>query len=180
MKKNNFFKTYFLVILFFSLTFIFDMLTKYFLIGTLIPNEGDSVDFIDGFINFVYVQNKGAGWGILSGQSVLLIVLSIIILAVLIWFYIIKMKQVSKLNTFLSISIGLIVGGCIGNLYDRIFFGFVRDFINFQFMSFPVFNIADISLSVGVVCIVIYFILYYISYKDTEKLKDSSENKDNQ
>lgn len=145
------------------------MLTKYLLIGSLIPNVGDSVDFLNGFINFVYVQNKGAGWGILSGRPILLIVLSVIILAVLIWFYISKMKQVNKLNSLLSISVGLIVGGCIGNLYDRIFFGYVRDFINFQFMSFPVFNIADISLSFGVCCIVLYFILDYLSYKKSLK-----------
>ncbi len=177
MKKDKFFKTLFIIFLIFSFIFTFDMLTKYILIGKLIPNVGDSVDFIDGFINFVYVQNYGAGWGILSGRPVLLIILTLIILSVLVWFYITKTKkQDCKFIVLLSFAIGFIISGCIGNLYDRIVFGYVRDFINFQFMSFPVFNIADISLTIGVILFVLYFLIDYISVIRQEKVKKLENN----
>lgn len=62
----------------------------------------------------------------------------------------------------------LIMAGAIGNLYDRIFKGFVRDFIQFEFMSFPVFNLADTFLSVGIICYTIFFLFF--SMKDVKKV----------
>lgn len=177
--KNNFFKTYFLVI---SITFfvlLFDMLTKYILIPTLIPQVGDVAPFIEGFINFVHVQNKGASWGILSGQMYFLIIISVLILVGILWLYIKKINnEISKNNVLISITVGFLVGGCLGNLYDRIVFGYVRDFINFEFIDFPVFNIADCAITVGVILFVIYIILDYVKAIKTEK-KLKNEHADN-
>ena len=145
-----------------------DLLTKNFIIK-LIPNEGDAIKVIPGFINFVYVKNTGAAWGILAGRPIFLIIISIIILGLYLAFYIIRNKK-HKCETSLvfSISVGLIAGGCLGNLVDRIVFGYVRDFINFEFISFPVFNFADISLTFGIILMIIYF--FFIYSKEEKKL----------
>lgn len=177
--KSNFFKTYFIAIIIAFVAILFDMLTKYLLIGLLIPNVGDEAGFIDGFINFVYVQNFGASWGIFSGQTWLLIIISLLIMAGLLWFYISKCKagntKVDGTTIFLSVIVGLIVGGCIGNLYDRLVFGYVRDFINLQFIDFPVFNIADCAITIGVVLFIIYFIVDFVKDYKAEKAKTAKD-----
>lgn len=160
--KNKRVLSIFFAVGIFALTLLLDLLTKELIISKLIPTTGSSVDVMPGFINFIYVKNKGAAWGMLAGRPVFLIVISLIVLALLVAFYILRIKKTGKKSSvLLGISMGLIVGGCIGNLVDRIAFGFVRDFINFEFMNFPVFNFADVALTVGVVVIIIYFVFYF-------------------
>ena len=146
----------------FAAVLILDLVTKEVIISNLIPNVGDSVDVIPGFINFIYVENKGAAWGIFSNSTIGLTILSVIILVLILLFYILRLRQTKeKSSMWLAVSIGLIAGGCIGNMIDRITFGFVRDFLNFQFMDFPVFNFADVGICVGVVTLMVYFIFFY-------------------
>ena len=145
----------------FIIILLFDLLSKHYITQEL-EEVGQSKDFLPGFINFIYIQNTGAAWGMLAGRPVFLIIVSLIILGFYIWFYISRLKKLqNRTSITLAISVGLIVGGCIGNLVDRIAFGYVRDFINFQFMDFPVFNIADIALTIGIIIMVIYFIFIY-------------------
>lgn len=168
--KSKFFKTVFVAIIVVVLVLVFDMLTKYLLIGSLIPNVGDQASFIEGFINFVHVQNDGASGGILGGQTALLIVITLVLLGVLVWYYLLKLKEgQNKYLTLLSVAMGMIFGGSLGNLYDRVIFGYVRDFINFQFINFPVFNIADSAITIGVILLVIYFLCEYIFAVKKEK-----------
>ena len=145
----------------FAIILILDLLSKHFVFQAL-PNESDSMDVISGFFNFLHVENTGAAWGMLAGKPIFLIVISIAILAVYMWFYILRLKKhKGDTSILLSISVGFIVGGCLGNLVDRIVLGYVRDFIHLQFMDFPVFNVADISLTIGIILMVIYFIFIY-------------------
>ena len=168
--KSKFFKTVFVAIIVVMLVLVFDMLTKYLLIGSLIPNVGDQASFIEGFINFVHVQNDGASGGILGGQTALLIVITLVLLGVLVWYYLLKLKEgQNKYLALLSVAMGMIFGGSLGNLYDRVIFGYVRDFINFQFINFPVFNIADSAITIGVILLVIYFLCEYIFAVKKEK-----------
>lgn len=183
MKNKRFILSISLVCGIFVFVLLFDLLSKHF-IAQALPQVGDSMNVIPGFINFVYVQNTGAAWGMLAGRPVFLIIVSILILAVYLGFYGLRLKKLkNNVSITLAVSVGLIAGGCIGNLIDRIVFGYVRDFINFQFMDFPVFNIADIALTVGIIIMVIYFIFIY-SKEDKkmqtitvqiERFKDMSE-----
>ena len=179
MKNKNLLVSVLLPSLIFVAILLLDLLTKHFIIN-LIPNEGDSMDVIPGFINFVHVQNSGAAWGVLAGRPVFLIIVSIIIMAIYLAFYIIRTKKhKGKISSCLAVSVGLIAGGCLGNLIDRIAFGYVRDFINFEFMDFPVFNFADVALTFGIIIMIIYF--FFIYSKEEERfLKAQSDDEEKQ
>ena len=160
-------------ILIFALSF--DLITKAVVFKKL-PNDGDSMKVIEGFFNFVHVENGGAGYGIFNGKRIFLIVISLLVLSAYIFYYVLDVKKNKNKTSFLlSISLGFIAGGCLGNMYDRIFLVKVRDFINLQFMTFPVFNVADICLTVGVILALVYFIFIYPKNERRRK----QEEKDN-
>lgn len=162
MKNKKMLISIILSLSFFVAFLLIDLLTKGLIIPNLIPTVGDRVGVIPKFISFVYVQNHGAAWGIFGNSTIFLIIFSIIVLSIFILFYVLRLKKVKNNSSYLlGISVGLIAGGSIGNLIDRIAFGYVRDFINFEFMNFPVFNVADIALTFGVIIMVIYFIFFY-------------------
>ena len=126
------------------------------IIKTIITNNLElyqSIKIINNFFNITYVRNDGAAWSILSGGRFLLILIGIISL-ILIYKYFIKDK---KLNNLEIITYGLLLGGIIGNLIDRIAFGYVIDFLDFLIFNynFPVFNIADTFIVISVFLIII-------------------------
>ena len=123
-----------------------DQLTKYIinLNHTSLINN----DLI--FFSIDYVKNYGAAFNILSGSRIFLSTVSTIITLYLIYFILCK-KNISNLNL---LSYSLILAGTVGNGIDRIIKGYVIDFINLNFIDFPVFNIADISINIGLIFII--------------------------
>ncbi len=105
-------------------------------------------DFI--FFSVDYVKNYGAAFNIFSGSRIFLSTVSTIISLILIYF-ILRKKNISNLDL---LSYSFILGGTIGNGIDRITKGYVIDFINLNFIDFPVFNIADISINIGLIFII--------------------------
>lgn len=116
---------------------------------------------IPGIFSFepVSTPNRGAAWGIFQGHIVPLIIFTLIFLAAGIIFYW-KFKQ-GRSNIFYNFGCAFFLGGALGNLYDRIFLDGVRDFLQFDFISFPVFNFADVFLNIGIAMIIIYVIFIY-------------------
>lgn len=132
----------------------FDQLAKILVIHNIGPT--DCFHIIPGLFDFVYVKNTGAAFSILSENTGILSIISIIFCAgVLLYWY--KKKPAS---TLLKLSLCLLFAGALGNAIDRIFRGFVVDFISTAFMNFPVFNIADIAITFGATLLVIYFIFF--------------------
>ena len=130
---------------------VFDRLTKVWAEAS-IPPEG--LDFIPGFIGFRLVHNKGASFGMLEGAQVFFIVMSVVICVALL-IYLVRYK---RHTAFESAVLGLIFSGAIGNACDRLFYGQVTDFLNFEFFSFPVFNVADCAITIGIVCWAIFIV----------------------
>ena len=116
-----------------------------------------SIEVIDNFFNITYVRNTGAAWSILSGNTLLLVFISLMSL-VMIYLYFIKDRKLSKIEV---ISYGLLVGGIIGNLIDRIVRGYVIDYLDFKIIgySFPIFNIADICIVISIILICINLVV---------------------
>lgn len=147
-----------------------DLVTKY-VIDAQLFESGNTVSVIPGLFDFTIVHNYGAAWGILAGKQAFLIFLAVVFIAIFTWYYI-KEKEKSWL---LTIAFALIVSGCFGNVFDRIFFSYVRDFIQFSFWkTFPVFNFADVALCIGAVLFAIYLTIYFVRYVKEHK-KDEKE-----
>ena len=173
MRNKKFGLSAILAIVIGVLVLALDLITKYVITAGM-PHEGMMADFLPGFINVVIVFNTGAGFGILAGRPIFLIVLTIILITVFILFFVMKhVKGEQPVSVLLGVAAGFVVGGCFGNLYDRLVFGYVRDFLNFQFMNFPVFNVADICLCVGIALLVVYFL--FIMPKENKKGEKSDE-----
>ncbi len=109
--------------------------------------------------NLVKVKNEGAGFGIFQGKTVALTVITFIVVIVMLIYLFFALKE----SEWLRISLVFIVGGGIGNIVDRIKFGYVRDFIQFSFWDdFPVFNVADSFVTVGAFMLVIVLIVMLV------------------
>lgn len=144
-------KEKFKIILIAVISVILDQIVKYLIISKCTLYKKNPV--IDGFFNITYVQNRGAACGILNNNIILLVVITVLALG-LICSFIFKESNIKKLDIVLY---GMLLGGIIGNFIDRIFRGYVIDFLDFIIFGydFPVFNIADmlIVISVGIMII---------------------------
>jgi signal peptidase II len=126
---------------------------------------GESYPLIDGFFNLVYVRNDGAAWNILSGHGWVLILTSLFVLGLLLRF---RDSLFETRRLFQQLLLGLLVGGILGNLIDRIRFGWVTDFLDFEFGTYhyPSFNVADSAICISVA---LYFIHYLFFQKKEDK-----------
>ena len=132
------------------LIFLIDQLSKSLISTYLKLNEGISI--IQDFFYIRYINNYGASWGILENNRTLLIILSLIAIIILLR-YMYSFKK-TKLNIY---GFGFLLGGILGNLSDRLLFGYVKDFLDFIIFNYdyPVFNIADIFIVLGVFMLII-------------------------
>ncbi|HFI0270589.1 TPA: signal peptidase II [Streptococcus suis] len=109
--------------------------------------ELDSVrEFLPGFMSLAYLRNYGAAWSILQNQQWFFTIVTIVVLIGLVWYYIRQIK--GSLWTLCSLS--LMMAGALGNFIDRVRLGYVVDMFHLDFINFPIFNVADMCLSVGV------------------------------
>ncbi len=121
-----------------------DQLVKAWTVANI---ELDTVKpFIPGLMSLAYLRNYGAAWSILQNQQWFFTIVTIVAVTGLIWYYVKQIKG-SLLTLF---SLALMIAGALGNFIDRIRLGYVVDMFHLDFISFPVFNVADMCLSVGV------------------------------
>ena len=139
-----------------------DQITKHIALTKLKPIGNTT--FIKGFMDFTFVENRGAAFGILNGKIWLLLVLAAIICAVIIY-SMLKMPK-TKEYRLLKAALTLILAGAVGNVIDRVIRGYVVDFFEFTFISFPVFNMADIYVVVGAIAMALIMIFFI---KDEDK-----------
>ena len=140
-----------LCLLVITLVIVSDQLSKLWIRTNLAI--GESFPIIDR-LSFIHIRNTGSAFGLLSNQTFLIIVISIAALLFILLF----LRYLSPATTLSIVSIGLLMGGALGNLIDRLRFGSVTDFIYFRLWGnfhWPAFNIADASIVVGV-CLLIY------------------------
>ena len=135
--------------------FTLDRLTKAIVVNNLSLNVFRQVEIIPNFLYFAYVRNTGGAWSILSNATWLLAIISVAAVVGITYYLFTK-----KPNLHYFIAMSFIVSGGAGNLFDRIFYGSVIDFIEtYPFgYSFPIFNVADIF----VVCGAFYLIIYML------------------
>jgi len=116
-----------------------------------------STTVIDEVLNLTYIENTGGAFGIANNNTIMFVIINIIVITIISKIIILKRNEIS---TKILIGLGLILAGGIGNLIDRIFRGFVVDYIDFNpIIKYPVFNIADIYVVLGCMIIVINIII---------------------
>lgn len=150
-----------------------DLITKAIVAHTM--HLGDSIRLIPDFLYLSYVRNTKAAFGsafglekVLSDGAIRIIFLIVTLLAVGMFFYL--MVRCRRRHILMRLAFAMVIAGALGNFYDRLVLHYVRDFIEFVFFgcdvpllgtSFPVFNVADAALTVGVVLFLIYFIVFF-------------------
>lgn len=146
----------------FALFLLLDQITKLIL-------DGKTIGLIQGVFSLTSSHNYGAGFSILTGKGWLLILLTVVFLIGILTFnYFQKTK-----NSLYKWSMALIVSGAVGNLIDRIFLGYVRDFLYFELINFPIFNVADSCLTIGVILLCVYFV--FVEPKIKKQVENESQ-----
>lgn len=136
------------------LVVVFDQLAKLWTITN--AKLGEKIGEIPFIADFVYVKNTGAAFSLFSGKVEILGIVSVIFCVGVIAYWILKKPK----HPILCTSVAMMFAGALGNAIDRITRGFVIDYIDVKFMDFPVFNIADIAITVGAVLLVIYVMFF--------------------
>lgn len=135
-----------------------DRVSKIIVLSNL--NLGESLEIIPGFFHLTYILNPGAAFGMLAGRTWFFVVTAVVVLGAIIYFQ----GKISKDQKLMHICMGMIGGGALGNLYDRLFIGKVIDFLDFKVWSY-IFNIADSMIVVG------GFLLMILIYKEEKSVQ---------
>ncbi|MGM0124244.1 signal peptidase II [Enterococcus sp. AZ194] len=116
---------------------------------------GESQSVIENILSLTYIRNTGAAWSLLEGKMWFFTVVTTIAVIAVLYFLVKNLHG----NKWFTIGLSLVLAGALGNFIDRIRLGYVVDMFQTDFINFPIFNVADMSLVIGVVCIFIYIIL---------------------
>ncbi|EGO6529151.1 signal peptidase II [Enterococcus faecalis] len=130
-----------------------DQWSKYLTVQNI--SLGETKEFIPGFLSLTHLRNTGAAWSLLEGKMIFFYVITVIVSVVIIYLLIKNYKK----SIWYSVGLSFVLAGAIGNFVDRVRLGYVVDMLQTDFMNFPIFNVADSMLVVGVICIFIYLIL---------------------
>ncbi|CAD2077018.1 signal peptidase II [Phocicoccus pinnipedialis] len=133
-----------------------DQITKLLVVKFM--EYGESIPLIDGFLYLTSHRNEGAAWGMLQGKMWLFYIITVFVIVVLIMFY----RREAKSSLLLQISLVLLLAGAIGNFIDRLLFQEVVDFADTIIFGydFPIFNIADGSLTIGVILMMVQIFFF--------------------
>lgn len=134
-----------------------DQFTKYIAVVHL--KDQPAIPLISDVLELNYLENRGAAFGMLQNQKIFFVFVAVMILAV-IAYVIFKMPEKKK-YTILHVLLVLIASGAVGNMIDRLRLDYVVDFISFVLIHFPIFNVADIYVTVATFLLVILLLFYY-------------------
>ncbi len=142
--------------LYFVVCYVFFIFTNLYLSNIMVENLLNGLHISNPVFSLNYVKNTGAAFSILQDSRELLIILSVIALVLLVMHVLKHLKSISLKTCFF---IALLSAGIAGNLHERIAYGFVRDYFQLNFINFPVFNISDIFINVGVIALIIMILI---------------------
>ena len=158
-EKNSSLKSILIFVISVAILTFFDQLSKIIMVDALKTTK--TIPLIKNVLEFYYIENTGTAWGMFGGGRIFFLVLTV--MAVLI--YITYKLPTTKKYMLMRITIILLGSSAVGNFIDRLFLGYVRDFIYFRLINFPVFNVADCYVTIG---LALFIIMILFIYKDED------------
>ncbi len=143
-------------LIYFAVCYVFFIFTDLYLSDMMVEQLSQGYHLSNPVFSLNYIKNTGAAFNILKDSRELLIILSMIALVLLALHVIKNIKSISLKSIFF---ISILSAGIAGNLHERIIYGYVRDFFKLNFVNFPVFNISDIFINVGVIALIILILI---------------------
>lgn len=140
-----------------------DQLVKWETVQNFALYEGR--DVIPGVFSLYYIQNQGAAWGIFQGRMGFFFIITVLVVGYMIYTF----HKVPLKSRLAGISFSLILAGALGNFIDRMRLGYVVDMFRLDFINFPIFNVADVCLTVGVLVMIIYILFFEKEEEKTEQ-----------
>ena len=143
---------------------VLDQITKILAVRYLNPFKGGKdIVLIDGVFRLKYLENRGAAFGMFQGQKIFFVIITMVVLLAVCFFYH-RIPNERRFRILQAVTI-FVTAGAIGNFIDRMFLGYVVDFLYFELINFPIFNVADIYVTCSLILFVFLFLFYY---KDEE------------
>lgn len=143
-------------LIYFAVCYVFFIFTDLYLSDMMVEQLSKGYHLSNPVFSLNYIKNTGAAFNILKDSRELLIILSMIALVLLALHVIQNIKSISLKSIFF---ISILSAGIAGNLHERIIYGYVRDFFQLNFVNFPVFNISDIFINIGVIALIILILI---------------------
>lgn len=158
-------------VLLFAFIITFDLCMKNYLYDFVEVKHGGNYTVIDGFLDLTYSENTGMGFGLGKGSTLGITVITAILIAAIIGYLLFFKKE----KAYIRIPLIMVAAGGIGNLVDRTQLGYVRDFFEFTFVDFAIFNIADAFVTVGAVVLIIGLIVTLFKPQKDKRADDDAE-----
>lgn len=165
-------KTYLYGIIAVILLIAADQVTKYLAVVHL--KDKNAFLLIKDVFELQYLENRGAAFGIFQGQKVILVLVTLVFLWLLVWFYH-KIPNEKHFKLMRCVCI-VLFAGAVGNVIDRIAYNYVIDFFYFKWIDFPIFNVADIYVTISCALILIMIIFSYYKDEDFERIFPSKKS----
>ena len=143
-------------LMYFIVCFVFFLISDMFLSRLLYNSVTEGMTYSGKLLSITFVKNTGAAFNIFPNAREFLIILSVVVITLLFLYVLKNLKSIWFKEIFF---ISLLCAGISGNLHERIMLGYVRDFFQLRFVNFPVFNISDILINIGVIALVIIVLL---------------------
>ncbi len=147
-------------VIFLIVTIALDQLSKIYILDLF--KDKITIPFIKGVFHITFAQNTGAAFSIFKNNQMFLVVLSIVLILGMLGLFV--KAHIDKKPQILQFALLLVSGGAIGNLLDRIRIGYVVDFLDFRLINFPIFNVADVFICVGMACIVVLVMFFNVEW----------------
>ena len=162
---------FFIEILLFAFIITFDLTMKDYLYDFVVNRNGGYYTVVEGFFALNYSENTGMGFGLGQDSTTGITVMTCIVIVVVIGYLAVFRKD----KAYIRIPLVMVAAGGIGNLVDRIALGYVRDFFEFTFVDFAIFNIADSFVTVGAIALIIGLIVMMAVTAKDEKVRQAAE-----
>lgn len=154
----------------FAVVLVLDLVSKFLTDGVR------DLTVIPGFISFHSTYNTGGAWSLFSDNSVAMIIIMVFTFVFIAADLLVTYWPDGRKNMFFIVTLAFLGSGALGNLIDRLWLGYVRDFLRFDFITFPIFNVADVALVTGVIMLIVNIVIWFVRSEMKARAEKAAKN----